>query len=209
LLVKEYSQIMVFDKASLPAETAERDLEVATRAVLGRLREERITAPAFLDTRVLARVQATLRERREGHRGLLFWKALALSSLLLAVAIGSHDLIRGHGEQIAHFNAPARKAMLVNVEVQPLETARIAYAEIDLPEGVGFYSTSHPELVTQRRLVLNWAARDRAISRFPFAILSNVAGLKKVHVRFRDSDDNLVEERSYQIQFTGPVGSAT
>lgn len=162
-----------------------------------------VAASPFLETRILAELK-TRKERHSWSRQLFIWRALAATCAALTLFVVSRELLPGSGKHT--FQAQARQAMVVSVEVQSLESSPIAFAEIDLPEGVSFFSKAHPELAGQRNLMIPWSPEPgKALARFPFAIRGEKTGEQLLHVRFRDSSGALVTERALHIKFNAGV----
>jgi len=155
-----------------------------------------ISPPPFLETRVLA----GLRERQHKSRKLVFWQTIAVFSAAFSLFVVSRDWLRSTRE-LAPYRAQIQQATLVSVEVQPLESSQIAFAEIDLPEGVTFFSKAHPELAGQRNLTIPWSP-ETGKSRFPFAIRGDNTGIQTVYVRFRDNQGTLLVEKALNIRFS-------
>lgn len=147
----------------------------------------------YLATRVAARAA----ESRGARRQLFFWRALSAGlggvALLVLVAFA---LTRHHGAP-ASLQAVVNKPHVVMVKLQ--ELPGLAAAEIELPDGVYFYSESIPGLKEKRELRLAWAPGAKPY--LPFVVKGEAEGTREVTVRFRGHDGELLEERKIEIAF--------
>ena len=89
--------------------------------------------------------------------------------------------------------AKTGEAVAVKVEMEGAKSSEIAAAEVQLPDGVQFYSRNHPEWGRQHELTFALEASIEN-SRFPFVIQSNESGTKVVRIRFLDSDGHVAQE---------------
>ena len=152
--------------------------------------------PPYLKTRALAE----LMERRQRARGLFFWRLTAAASTAMAlVAVVWLTLA-----QNVIFMAVTGRPFVVKIEMEDLDTYRIAQAEIVLPEGLHFYSETIPELHDRRSLVVAWD-RETTNGKLPFVIRTDQEGSKKVLVRFFDQNRAVVAERKLEINFVAPT----
>lgn len=165
--------------------------EKRVKAIFQEAQKASLESDPFMKTRVLAE----LRIAKEKKRGL-FWKSLAFAS---PVAVAAALLL------VFFFSTPSFKAsvnsnVLVKVEIKEIKS-QIAYAEIDLPTGVQFYSSSYPEIALDRSLVL--AIDDDFINgHIPIVIKSEETGTKKIKVNLLDQDKRTIEKRFIKINFT-------
>jgi hypothetical protein len=158
--------------------------------------DETLPGPSpFLDTRVLAR----LRENAQ-RATLRRWRRWAIVSPLAAAALVLSIFLY----RPAEFQAPVNTSVLIRVEVEELRGSAISYAEIELPDGVIFYSERYPELAGEREIRLAWFDRYEEDS-LPIVVRASKPGLKRVKLRFLDQDETVLEERQLEIDFRAPL----
>ncbi len=148
--------------------------------------------PPFLATRAAAHGAAMHRSRRQ----LFFWRFLS-AGLASAFAIAFVFASYGPSSHSNRLAASVNKPHVVMVKVQELPS--LAAAEIELPEGVYFYSESIPGLKERRELKLAWAPGAKPY--LPFVVTGDSEGMRQVTVRLRDSDGKVLEERKIEILF--------
>jgi hypothetical protein len=147
----------------------------------------------FLKTRILAHV----REARAKRSGLC-WKVWALASsaaslLLLALVLWpmKSSLIANVDQKIA-----------VRVEVAALEDNVVAYAKVELPEGVSFVSTKYPELQKARGVTLAWIPEFERHG-LPVIIQASSPGRKTVRILLLDRNHAVRKTKEVTITFQG------
>ncbi len=174
--------------------------------------------PPFFTQRVLAQLQS----RREQKKLLRWWKwaallspAFSLAAVVLVLQLNTSMFEGSSLESQAilsqshrssdpitdiSFSAEINKAYAVKVEMAELDSLPLASVQILLPEGVSFFSREYPELQDKNSLELDldheWMSET-----LPFVISSSTTGLKRILIRFFDSEQNLVSERSVNIDF--------
>lgn len=165
--------------------------ERASDAIL-QLRKLSVDPPPYLKARVLSELSLL----KSHKRGVRLWQWLAgASSALGAIAVVWLTLAR-----TPVFMAVTDRPFVVKIEMEELETFRVASAEIVLPDGIHFYSQSFPELGQKRSLSVAWSA-EASKGQLPFVIQGEQAGNKVVLVKFYDRDHNQVGERKLEIKF--------
>jgi hypothetical protein len=148
----------------------------------------------YLETRVLAE----LRERKHRHSSLLFWKQVALAASTACLALFIYvTFFTGNGA----YNAQVNQAVAVRIELVKTLSSEIALAQIDLPEGVRFYSRRHPELQDQRQLTVAWESL-KGKSHLPFVVKADTAGIRTVRVSFYDRNHVVVTTKTLKINFS-------
>lgn len=164
------------------------------RSIFEKAQKLPIESNPFMKTRILAE----LRVAREKKRSFI-WKSLALASPVFVAAV----LIL-----IFLFYGPSFKAnidqnILVKIEISEMKN-EIAFAQIELPEGVYFYSKLYPQISEKRALVL---AIDEGFVKgsIPIVVRSKEAGSKKLKVNFLDAEQKTVSSRYIKIDFMGAV----
>lgn len=163
------------------------------RQLLAPLKAE--TATPYLETRVMAR----LRERYLQRQKLRFWQRVGATSLGVALVLAM--VISLQINSPAFHKGIAGKATLVQVEVSDFRSEGVAYAEVVLPDGVVFYSKKYPNLVTQRKLKVQW---QETLANLPFVIRGDETGKHYIKVRFFDTSGAVVAEREVGIEFEQP-----
>jgi hypothetical protein len=171
------------------------DLEIETqlKKLFARARELPVPQDPFLKTRVLGGYRSKAGKIEKSFA----WKWLALASSALSLSLVAWIYI---SSQSQIYKAAMNEAVVVRVEVQDLQKMQIARADIELPEGVHFYSQAHPELSAERSLSVAWNGAANQ-TKFPFVIKSEASGKKMVHVSFFDSHNKLVATRDLEIRF--------
>lgn len=162
-------------------------------AVFEKLKGVELEASPYLETRVLAQ----WRERGQGMKRFLFWRNAAVASGFLCVAMAFAFLFQM--KRGSDFTAFVDRPFVVRVSVSDLKEAKIARAEIVLPEGVFFDIEDYPELRAQRTLSLKWSPDSRK-ELVPFVLNSTQGGARTVTVRFYDEQNILVGEKRITVQ---------
>lgn len=158
--------------------------------------DEALPEPSpFLKTRILASLMEA-----ETRATLRRWRRWAILSPLAAAALVLCILVY----RPAEFRAPVNTNILIRVEVEELRGSAVAYAEIELPDGVTFYSEKYPELKKARAIRLAWLDGYEADT-LPIVVQASMPGLKPVKFRFLDRDGALLEERTLRIDFRNPL----
>lgn len=158
--------------------------------------DEALPEPSpFLETRILARLT------QNAHRAKLrSWRRWAILSPLVAGALVLAIFLYRPVE----FQAPVNTSILIRVEVEELQESAIAYAEVELPDDVTFYSEKYPELTEEREIRLAWLERYEKDS-LPIVVRASTPGLKRVKLRFLDQNETVLEERQLEIDFRAPL----
>ncbi|MBT3585047.1 MAG: hypothetical protein HN509_09075 [Halobacteriovoraceae bacterium] len=149
----------------------------------------------FFKTRVLAQVESAEKKSRESS----WWKRFSLVSSLVTCLLVI-VLLRTNGPDANTYKALVDSNYVVKIDVQSLKDYKIAYAKIDLPGGVQFYSKSHPELGELNSLEINWQAVAHK-DHFPLVIRGQKSGLKAVKITFYDEDMKIVSTKEIKIRF--------
>jgi hypothetical protein len=187
---------MTKDKDINPFE-ADEELAQRSRALLAAT-DPGLQAPPFLKTRVLAH----WREKEARARNLRWWQRVAATSLALSLSLVLWVTLRS-GSSVQSFQATANQPVAVKVEMHELKMAEVAQVEIELPEGVQFFSLKYPDLQSHRKLSLAWNPTLDSAS-LPFVIQSSLVGKRAVKVRFLNGKNELVTERTLEIEFVEP-----
>jgi hypothetical protein len=138
--------------------------------------DEALPEPSpFLKTRILAQLKENATRAK-----LRRWKRWAILSPLAAAALVVSIFVY----RPAELRAPVNTSILIRVEVEELRGSVIAYAEVELPDDVTFYSEKYPELHEEREIR---------------------TGLKRVKLRFLDQNEVVLEERQLEIEFHAPL----
>ena len=174
----------------------EAEVEKSVKEIFAQARKIPVAEIPYLETRVMAH----LMERQHHRVGLNFWKALSVVSLLLCVFVISRQSFHPNRGNEVSLQASVDEAMVVRVGLERLDANNVAYAEIDLPPGVYFYSKAHSDLMNEKNLMIAWNQPQGAKS-FPFAIQAKETGKRQIFVRFLDRNHKLVAERILNMQF--------
>ncbi len=156
------------------------------------LRKEPIQAPDFVESQILAR----LRERQASRGRLVLWRFAAFALTILLVSLGIFQLQQSQDG----FEVEVNKPYAVRVPLTELNVSEFAEAEIELPEGVYFYSKTMEDLNTMQSLRVAW---DDSFDRefIPFVIKSNIEGTKEVLVKFYSEDNKVLSQKKVKLQF--------
>ncbi len=160
------------------------------------LQEARRAAPEpspYLKTRILAEYRSRRQEQR-----IRWWKFLTLGSAAASamVVAGLFLITQPKGAYVAQVD----EKVLIRVEVEKLQGTGVKFAEVDLPDGVHFYSEKYPELKDLRSVTLAWN-ENMDMSRLPVVIQASEAGAKKIRIRFLNNDHALLKEQQVMIKF--------
>ncbi|MFH1264046.1 MAG: hypothetical protein V1495_11465 [Pseudomonadota bacterium] len=147
----------------------------------------------FLKTRVLAHVREA-RAKTVGFR----WKMWALASstaslLLLSVLFWPAR---------SSLTALVDQRVLVRVEVEALEGSNVAYATVELPDGVSFVSTKYPEIQKAHEVRLAWMPEfeNRGL---PVVVRATSVGKKTIRIFLFDRNDTVLKAKEVTITFRG------
>jgi hypothetical protein len=147
----------------------------------------------FLKTRILARVREAKAERSRFH-----WKVWALASSAATLLLLTVILWPMKSALIANVN----QQVAVRVEVKALDKNIVAYAKVELPDGVSFVSTKYPELEKEREVSLAWMPEfDR--SGLPVVIQASSVGKKTIRILLLDRNNAVRETKEVTITFQG------
>ncbi len=175
-------------------EADDKKAQDRSRALFAAAREERIEAPLYLQTRVLAR----LKTQQDQTRRLLRWRMFSLA-LMIFLSLASGLFLKSRQEN-APFVATVDRPMAVKIELASATDLKATGIEIMLPEGVSFYSETHTSLAEERSLQLTLDP-SFAGGTLPIVIRSQSHGLKEIKIRFYGSEHELISEKSLTIQF--------
>lgn len=162
-----------------PEDKQEQDI----KAMFTNVADDSLSPSPYLKTRVLARLE----ERKETGRKLLFWRFAAAAGVVLAVLFALLPLNKQE-----KFDSGVGTPFAVRVETG----GQIAVIELELPEGLEFYSAKHPEISGLRSLRVA-AGEKRSI---PFVLKSDRAGEAEVKVRFFGPENTLIAEKNIRVK---------
>lgn len=156
----------------------------------------------FLKGQTLARIRELERESRAPARsgwGLRIpkWSIAGLATAALA-AVWFYAPGRGA------FVAPVGKELVVLVHEEGQQFRTVSAVQVELPEGVRFHSDEFPQLAGQAVLTLPWQAGAGPDSDLPVVIQSTESGLKRIKIRYLDSEQREVTSREMRIRFKQP-----
>lgn len=169
----------------------EKDTEERVRQIFRSDERAEFKPSQLLEVKVMAEL-----DRLDSEVSKKRWKWFAILS---PVAVSALFLIFLNFQE-PHFNVSVNRQVVVKLEVGDVKSLPIAYAEIDLPEGVEFYSERNPEIIKERSLMLAWESVVKN-SHLPFVVKSSSGGMKRINIRFFDDMMNLVSEKSLKINF--------
>lgn len=165
--------------------------------VLVKARSIKFEPSPYMKTRILAQLRENLTEKKQRTQKFVWYRNIAILSVPVTIVLLVLTLRLAHDVHIA----PAYQALAIKVDIQKADEVEIAIAEIELPEGVTFYSQAHPQINTQRTLSLDWNKMGPKISSLPFAVKANVLGEKKIKVRFFNKNKQLFQEQIIKFKF--------
>lgn len=168
------------------------------QAIFSEVRSKDFSAPPFMKTRVLAHVREVQMQRKQ----LFFWKALSSFAVAALVVV---SLVTVQMSQKSTPDIVTNQVYVIHVDFNQDDQARVAQAEVELPEGVHFES-KRPEIRNLRKLKLpvNIGAIGRA--KLPFVLSSTSAGEKAIKVRLLDDGDQVVREQVMSFKFAQVSG---
>lgn len=161
--------------------------------VLVKARNIKFEPSPYMKTRILA----TLREKNQRTQKFVWYRNIAFLAAPIMIILLVLTLRLTQDIHIA----PAYQAVAIKVDIQKADEVEIAMAEIELPEGVIFYSQAHPQINEQKTLSLDWSKIGAKITSLPFAVKANVLGEKKIKVRFFDKNKQLFQEQIIKLKF--------
>ena len=164
--------------------------DVDIRKLGERLKTLKFEAPPYLDARITSRV-----EELRAHRQASFkWKILSGVLAMSLVAVIAVPIVREHASTFA---VAARTDVMIQVShASSANRARIAYVEVQLPDGVVFVAEGLPELEGVSKAKFAWAGDG-----LPVFVRAENAGIQALTLRFMDSDGALLEERQVKVRF--------
>lgn len=162
------------------------------QGLFSEVRKADFSAPPFLKTRVMAQ----LRESRSMKRSLFFYKALSSVALAALVAVSVISLRPGSPVSENVMN----QVYVIHVDFNQDDQARVAKAEVELPEGVQFES-KRPEVRELRRMKLPVSVSAVGRGKLPFVLSSKDAGEKFIRVKLLDHEDRVVREQTMKFRF--------
>ncbi len=180
----------------------ERSLEQTSKDLMRPAAKLAVSAPPFLAQRILAQLETNKQQRKQ----VTWWRWAALLSpaVSLVLVLGLLNFNLSTQDPLSHeeanFTALTDRAYAVRVELEEVETIGAQRVQILLPEGVAFFSRDYPELAEKNSLELELDP-SLNLEALPFVISSSHEGIKRVLIRFFDSDSNLVDEKSVSIHF--------
>jgi hypothetical protein len=156
-------------------------------------REIELEPSPYFETRVLA--SCRLFQRQQSH--IMKWRFFGLVSSCAAALLLILFLSQTEN---GVFKANIHKAVAVRVTVEQAPDQMVAFAQVDLPEGVYFYSKRYPGLREQRRMRLPAELFSKQ-KELPFVVMAENSGKKTVRVSFFDSNDNFLYDKRFNINF--------
>jgi hypothetical protein len=167
--------------------------EAQVHSVFVRLRDVHPEPSSFMKHRVLARIS----ERTESKE-LWFWRVLAGGALSLCAILA----LRGTGTHPANDNiAYAEQSYVIQVALNDSRIQEAVAAGIELPEGVSFFSKTHPEVAELRTMELTFKPGKEGSTRLPFVVKAQTPGTKQIKMKFYNVNRELVYEKFVSVRF--------
>lgn len=172
-------------------------LATEVRRFLKPLKDELPEVSPYLKTRVLARVRESAPERSYGFSFRLAFGSIMSLALMISSASYINRIV--HKDSAPNFVAVAQKPTVVKMDLKDLKIAA-SRAQVELSEGVRFYSQRFPDIKNKNQIDIDWKNQS-APSTLPIVVRSETGGNQYVHVKFFNDQDQLVSERVLKIQF--------
>ncbi len=168
----------------------EKENEQRIKTLFQEAQKQPLDSNPFLKTRILAELKLAKEKKRS-----LMWKSFAFVSPLVVAAA----LLIVFFLQSSSFNAVINQNILVKIEVKEIDP-KVAFAEIELPDGVYFHSKLYPD-ISKKRTLLFVIDESFLGGHIPIVIKSEKTGSKKLKVNFLNSEQKSVEKRFIKINF--------
>jgi hypothetical protein len=151
---------------------------------------------AFMKHRILARVGE---KPQRTSKELWFWRALSAGALALCavLAFRGHIGVRNVDENIAY----AQQAYVIHVALNDERVRDAVAAGVELPEGVTFFSKTHPEVAELRSMELAITPGTEGPTRLPFVVRAEHAGIKQIKMKFYNANRDLIYEKEMSVRF--------
>lgn len=170
--------------------------KIVVQSLFSKLNDVKIEPSVFLEKRVMAHVEADLRENRR----IQFWKYLSavLSTLVVVLILQSYNDFKRDNHSVVMLGSPYVIQMLINSN----KNIAISQVELVLPEGMYFVSSKGP-LTAEKKLKLPFKPKLNNKNKLPFVVASNELGKKQVLIRFLDANSKLLKEEKVFLKFEG------
>lgn len=163
----------------------------APNEIFKKLEKVEFKVSPYLQSRVLAELDS----RHKKSLRMRILQSVSLAGAAFAVAFFLMIV------QTPVFSGKVDEAMAIRVDISAVKDRPVAQIEIDLPEGVYFYSENHPQFNTANHLKMEWAKLQTGARHFPFIIRAQEGGDKTVSVRFLDENKSLLTEKQIRLNF--------
>lgn len=147
----------------------------------------------FLETRVLAHLEHSQKMQKK----VLFWQVLFGMSLSFSLALVFWTL-KAADKQIPQ--AYANTSYVIHLNFDETDKAKIAQAEIELPDDVYFVKANN-EKINERKLKLPVTIKEIGRGKLPFVLTSESFGAKNISVSLFDEDNNLIKKQTLKLKF--------
>lgn len=130
---------------------------------------------------------------------LHFWKYFALGNfacLLLVTTL----LFKSHfspSDPLAH-KVKVNEAYIVKFDLQPMRTLQAQLVEIELPEGIVFYSQANPSVADKRSIYISIDVLEQ-MKALPIAFRGQEKGEREIAIRFLDEAKNLIDKKTVKV----------
>ncbi|PWU20440.1 MAG: hypothetical protein C5B49_04285 [Bdellovibrio sp.] len=168
-------------------------IESEMKAIFAAVKATSITAPPFLQSRILAH----WREGQTLRRRLVFWRALSFASLGALVVMGSLHVLRPAETSPT---ASVNQYYVIHVDFSEKDQQTVSQAEVELPPGVHFASSkTEVRNLHSLRLPVRVAAVGRG--KLPFVVSSDHEGRESILVRLIGPSNEVIREQTITVQF--------
>lgn len=165
-----------------------------TEEIFKTVKDSYFEGSPYMKTRVLA----VMREQQRNRKKVFFWQKVAGAISMAALAV---VLVVANLDSPKYFDANMQEALAVRLPLEEFKGHKVAYAEIELDNGVEFYSQSFPEISEQVRLNVDWNKIVANNYILPIVVKGMEPGTKVVRVKFMDENQNMVDEKVVPIRF--------
>lgn len=157
-----------------------------------KVRELNIEQP-YIQTRVLA----SLKQTQELKKSVFIWKLLFSLSFSFSILFVSWSFFNSEKN---FTRASTDTSYVIHLNFDENDKARVAHAEIELPEDVYFVKANNEKL-PERKLKLPVSIKEIGRGKLPFVLASNTTGAKTILVQLLDDNNNLIKKQFLKLKF--------
>lgn len=147
-------------------------------------------ADPYFASRVIALAQAEKQKKQ-----LFFWRSFASAMTVASLVLFLGILKSTSNENLDYRKAPVQKAMVLQLKNAP-KNENIEYVSLEIDDDM-IFDIENPLFQDKKEITV---AVDSS-KRLPFVFKSLKAGKKKVHIKFLDSEFNVVETNTEHLEF--------